>query len=168
MAIYPGEILEHYLGATYIFILYFFGMLFSESKRFFVPLLVFLFFFNLFSVDIFRDHGYNMPGGWNMVEVKKVSAIIAKDAGDSKFNIATILTGDTRAYHYRYLINILGKNPLGVENYPEADVLYVVANGNGDFVLTYPVWEITSFLPASIDKQWPVTNEVSVFKLKKI
>lgn len=172
VSLYPGEMLEHYLGAIYPFLFILLGLFFqevfkTEFKNIFILLFVILIFFNLMSIDFWRNSGYGMPKNWKMNDVKKAGKIIAQDA-DKNFNVAAILDGDTRAYPYRYIIETEGEKPLTVEDYPRAEILYVVAKGDGEFVLTYPVWEIYSFLPARIEKQWPVTAEVSVFKLKKI
>lgn len=172
VSLYPGEMLEHYLGAVYPFLFFLLGLFFQEVyktkfKNIFVLLFIILTFFNLVSIDFWRNNGYGMPKNWKMSDVKMAGKIIAQDA-DKNFNVAAILDGDTRAYPYRYIIEMKGKKPLAVEDYPRAETLYVVAKGDGEFVLTYPVWEIYSFLPAQVEEQWPVTAEVSVFKLKKI
>ncbi len=98
-----------------------------------------------------------MPEGWDYLGVKKASEIIAKDASGD-FNVAAILDGDTRAYPYRYIIETLGKKPLGVEDYNKSKVLYVIAKGGADNVIGYPVWEIKSFLPAKVTTKWQIQN----------
>jgi len=172
VSLYPGKMLEHYLGAIYPFIFLLLGLFFQEVFKtkfnYLFKLLFFLLVVSSFTkIDFQRNHGYGMPENWKMDDVKKAGEIIANDASGN-FNVAAILDGDTRAYPYRYIIETKGKKPMAVENYPQSDILYVVAGGDGDFVLTYPVWEISSFLPANIDNQWLITKEVSVFKLKKI
>jgi len=143
-----------------------FDCLYQKFKVLGLGLIVFLSFFNLYRLDLHRNHGFTMPQGWNYIGVKKASEIIAADAGEN-FNVAAILDGDTRAHPYRYLIETKGKIPMSVEQYPEAKTLYIIAKGDENFVLNYPVWEIYSFLPAKVEKIWNIQNGISIFKLVK-
>jgi hypothetical protein len=122
---------------------------------------------NVKGLDLRRNHGYTMPENWSLVEVEKASEIISGDA-KSDFNVAAILDGDTRAYPYRYIIETTGKRPMGVEEYPKAETLYVIGKGEAKDILSYPVWEISSFLPAKVTRVWPIKNSISVFKLERV
>ncbi len=152
-----------------IFILlgWFINFIYEKKKIFGVMFFILLTILNIRKIDFWRDHGFTMPEGWNYLGVKKASEIIANDASGN-FNVAAILDGDTRAYPYRYIIETKGKKPMTVEDYPKAEILYVVARGDEEFVLNYPVWEIQSFMPASIKKTWKITDNISVYKLGKI
>ena len=172
VSFYPGEMLEHYLGAVYPFIFLLLGLFFQEVfktrfKKIFCSLFFVLVFFNLKGIDFKRNQGYGMPENWRMIDVKKAGKIISEDASGD-FNVAAILDGDTRAYPYRYIIETKGKKPMPVEDYPKAKTLYVVAKGDSDFVLSYPVWEIYSVLPVEVTKIWPIKKGISLFKLEKI
>ncbi|MCL5090880.1 MAG: glycosyltransferase family 39 protein [Patescibacteria group bacterium] len=160
----------HYFIAFFPLLFIFLGGLFNylvkRNKLMGVVLFSLLSFLFLRGVDLKRDHGFTMPEGWNLRGVEAAGEIIAADAGKD-FNVASIIDGDTRAYPFRYIIETKGKKPLGVEEYPEAQNLYIVAKGNEDFVLRYPVWEIQSFLPARIEKSWEVQNGYRIFKLVK-
>ena len=169
--IYPGKMLDHYLGAVFPFIFLFFGWFFQKSlklkfKFVILPIFIFIVLFNLTAYRFTINSGYGMPKGWNMKETKKSAKIIADNAKPG-FNIANLLDGDTRAYAYRYLVEIEGKKPLGVEQYPQSQILYVITRVNQDQVLDYPVWEIYSFLPAKIEKSWPIKEDIKIFKLIK-
>ena len=69
---------------------------------------------------------------------------------------------------YRYLLSVYGKNPLNVEQYPQADVLYLVSRDNLGQVREYSVWEVASFKPYNIIKLDDVQNGISVYKLTKM
>lgn len=170
VTLYPGPMLVHYLGAIYpaVFLLtgYLAEKLLNTGFKFLVGiLLIFLTIANLWRVNFsFSD---DWPKGWDLGGVRRAGRIIAEDAG-ANFNVAAILDGDTRAYPYRYIIESTGKKPKGVEEYPQSQVLYVVGRGSEEDILSYPVWEISSFLPAKVTQVWPIKNEISVFKLEKV
>jgi len=176
VSFYTGKIADHYLGSVYpsIFLLagYFFEKTLSLKKIKNLLLIYggFLIIFNLAKVDLSRQNGYHMPEGWNMKGVKKTTQIILEDINQGergKYEVAAILDGDTRAYPYRYFLEVMGEKPMGVEDYPQAKVLYVIGRGNNEKIISYPVWEIYSFLPAEIDKVWNIQNDVKLFKLVK-
>lgn len=172
IALYPGEMLVHYLGSIYPFIFLLMGLIFERAAetgiRYVAQLiLAILVVLNLLKVNYSCSRECGMPSGWDLAGVKEAGKVISRDAYGS-FNVASILDGDTRAYPYRYIIEVLGKKPLGVEEYPRAQVLYVIGRGDESRILNYPVWEISAFLPAEITQVWPIKNDISVFKLEKV
>lgn len=172
ISLYPGEMLQHYLGSLYFFIFVILAILFetlllAKQKIIYGLLITVYLLFNLSQVKLTAQNGYNMPKGWTIEEVKKVSQII-NNSGDKNYNIAALLDGDTRAYPYRYLLGILGSSPMGVEEYPQSNILYVLIRGNEDQVLNYPVWEVYSFLPGKIVNKWSIKDDINLFKLEKI
>jgi len=139
-----------------------------KNKLMGILLILFLVFLNLSQINLFRKNGYTMPDGWNMIGVQKVAKIVAQDVNDNKkYEIAAILDGDTRAYPYRYFLEVMGKKPMNVKDYHKAKTLYVIGRGDNNFILSYPVWEIYSFLPAKIDRVWDIQNNVKLFRLVK-
>jgi len=141
-----------------------------KNKIMGILLVLLLVFLNLSQVNLFRKNGYTMPEGWNMIGVQKVTKIIVgdvKENQENRYNIAALLDGDTRAYPYRYFLEVMGEKPMAVEEYPQSKILYVVGKGNNAFILSYPVWELSSFLPAEVSKVWDIQNEVKLFKLVK-
>jgi len=167
--LYRGELLDHYLGTIYPFVFLWLGYLFEKliSFRkgiFFFFCFIALVILQLTSFKLKTDNGWSMPSGWNMKATKQSAKIIAEDAS-GRFNIANLLDGDTRAYAYRYLISLSEKKPLGVEEYPNTDILYVVTREDKNGVLSYPVWEIYSFGPAKIEKTWVIKDNIKIFKI---
>ena len=168
---YRGELLDHYLGAIYPFVFLWFGYLFAKlisfkNGIFFFLCFIFLAILQLTSFKFKTDNGWGMPFGWNMKATKQSAKIIAEDAS-GRFNIANLLDGNTRAQAYRYLISLSEKKPLGLEEYPKTDVLYVITREDENGVLSYPVWEIYSFGPAEIEKTWAIKDNIKIFKLIK-
>ncbi|MBM3205367.1 glycosyltransferase family 39 protein [Candidatus Shapirobacteria bacterium] len=169
--IYPGELLDHYLGVIYPFVFLWFGYLFAKLASFkggFVFLLAFVFLVisQLSQFKFTTQSGLGMPWGWNMKLTKESAKIIAEDAS-GRFNVANLLDGDIRAYAYRYLISLSGKEPLGVEQYPQAEILYVITQGDEQGVLQYPVWEIYSLGPIKVEKSWIIKDDFKIFKMVK-
>lgn len=167
VSFYPGQMLVHYLGALYPNVFLLTGIVIEKtiSRKFGllgVILLVGLVILNLGKVEFNQK---NMPKGWDLDGVRKAALVIKDDAGDN-FNIANLLDGDTRAYSYRYFVLAAGRIPREVEQYPQSGILYVIARDSQD-ILNYPVWEISSFLPAEITGSWPIKNNISVYKLEK-
>jgi 4-amino-4-deoxy-L-arabinose transferase-like glycosyltransferase len=171
--IYRGELLDHYLGSIFPFVFLWFGYFFQKmislkSKKG----ILFLILFIILLTSQLSQFRFNLPRGWGATEVwnmkatKESAKIIAKDA-EGNFNIANLLDGDTRAYAYRYLVGLSGKEPLGVEQYPQSESLYVLTRVEEKKVLDYPVWEIYSFEPKRIEKSWSVKDNVKIFKLIK-
>ena len=172
VSLYPGPILVHYLGAAYPFIFLVAGLVFekaTEGKTRYFAYFIFLglLLLNLLKVNYSCNGECSMPKGWDLDGVRQAGKIIARDARGN-FNVAALLDGDTRAYPYRYIIETTGKKPMGVEEYPKAKTLYVIGRGGAKDILSYPVWEISSFLPAEATRVWPIKNGISVFKLERI
>lgn len=124
---------------------------------------------NLLSLNLSRQEGFTMPKGWNLKGIKTASEIIAGDVTSGKtFNIASTLDGDTRARPYRYLTEVGGKIPQDVEHYPDSEVLYLISRDDQDTIKSYTVWEVASFAPFTIKKQWDIQNGIRLYKLTKI
>lgn len=176
--IYPGQIMIHYFATIYVsVILVIAAVLISNLKQKESILLrvlaagVILFFFvtNIKTYNLSSQNGYTMPSGWNLRGIKIASKIVAEDVNPNEtFNIAATLDGDTRAMPYRYMLSVYGKNPLNVEQYPQADVLHLISKDNLEQITKYTVWEVDSFRPYNIIKLADVQNGISVYKLTKI
>lgn len=175
-SIYSGEISLHYFASIYVSIVLLMSIILMALLEFaknpliksVLILLIFqIFASNFLGLNLSNPEGYTMPKGWNLKGVKKASAIIATDAGPSKFNIAATLDGDTRARPYRYLVEIAGKIPEDVEHYPTSDVLYLIARDEDDVIKRYTVWEVASFVPFQIAQKWEIQNGIKLYKLVK-
>jgi len=56
---------------------------------------------------------------------------------------------------------------LGVEAYPQAQVLYLVTRLNREEVLSHGLWEISSFSPERVTKIWPLVADINLYRLEK-
>lgn len=83
------------------------------------------------------------PKGWNYKNELLVVKTILKNGCPENFNIAQTIDGDTRAYSLRYLLAIRNCRPMGVEEYPRAKRLFLVATKDKP-PEKETVWEVTS------------------------
>ncbi|OGD83507.1 hypothetical protein A2165_02725 [Candidatus Curtissbacteria bacterium RBG_13_40_7] len=169
---FPGEIQTHYYNASVCSILIFETALFfyfsKYQEKIAIGIMILFAAVNLFSNRFSADNGNSMAKGWNLKGVKKASEIIAKDPGtDKKFNVAATLDGDTRARPYRYFLDLAHKIPQDVENYPDSQVLYLIARDEENRIRSYTVWEVAVFAPFKIDKKWEIQNGIKLYKLVK-
>lgn len=114
------------------------------------------------------NHGYYMPEGWSLKTIEVVGNTIAKDAQfHPNFNVASLIDGDTRIYPLRYVVELAGQKPGGVENYLENNSLYIVAN-NKDQVVGAQVWEVNSLNPSEIGDEWYISDNIKLYRLDRL
>lgn len=176
-ALFSGPLMPHYLSASYPAIVIVFGIscwqLFTLNrnpvyKAIIVIFISLVFFINIKELDLASKQGYTMPQGLNLIGIRKAAQIITSDIDSSKkFNIASVLDGDTRAMPYRYLVDVYGKKAQAVENYEKIDSLYLIVKDGNSKVLQYTVWEVSAFKPFEIVKSWHIQNGIRLLKLIK-
>lgn len=177
-SLYSSNLQYHYFAAVYLslallipdfFILLLRNVKGLSLKYLSIILATCIFLVNVPNYQLTRTNGYTMPSGWNLRGIKIASRVIANDVDSQKtFNVAATLDGDTRAMPYRYLLSVYGKNPLNVEQYPEANVLYLISRDDSKQIKKYTVWEVSSFSPFNIIKLENIQNGISVYKLTKM
>lgn len=137
-----------------------------KNAKFILLFLLLYVYINLTSSNISFKHPIGMEDGLNWMKIKQASEIIAKD-NPKNFNLVSLLDFDARAFVLRYPIEyIYGKKPMGVEEYPKANNLYVLVDGKYDFD-NPKVWEISSFQPYSFELLNPIDDNYAVYKLSK-
>lgn len=106
------------------------------------------------------------PGGLTVTEIDKASKRIAEDA-KNPFNLVEVLDFDGRAFMLRYFVEIkYGKKSMGVEDYPNAKLLYVLAPKDYNFRESF-TWEIKSGWPYSVAELTDASKKHTVYKLTK-
>lgn len=139
------------------------------KKNFFLAISLITIFILYSLLNLFSNHnnGFSMPLGWNYIGIQKASQIIL---GENKknYNIANLLSGDTRDYPLRYLLTAAGKPPLEVDQYPRADNLFVISKHEKEKTVNNSVWEISSFCPCKLIKTWSIQNEIKLYLLQKV
>ncbi len=104
--------------------------------------------------------------GWNYTEQQKVADLIIKDGCPKNFNVAATVQGDTRAYDIRYLLKIRNCNPMGVEEYPKAEKLFLVAPENRA-PETERVWEVSSLGKFKVNRREKLSEKIVFYELEK-
>ena len=175
--LYPGEIGLHYFASIYVHVVILIAImivaLFNLAgnyvyKSIVVLLVLQIFAINFLNLNLFREEGYTMPKGWNLIGIKIAASIIKSNTSPTeRFNIASTLDGDTRAMPYRYLLETNNLKPLGVEDYPSANILFLVCRDEDEAIKRYTVWEVASFSPFRIVAKWEIQNGIKLYKLAK-
>lgn len=122
--------------------------------------------FNLTSNLINFSKPTGMPDGLVYSDIVEAAGLIAKDTRGN-FNVSSLLDFDKRGYILRYPVEFMfDKKPMGVEDYPQTNTLYAIAETGYNFSKS-DVWEITSMNASSVDKIGNVGRGYSIYKLTK-
>lgn len=148
-----------------------FGIILAKiyQKQIFLSLgiLVIYILFNLTSNNISFTNAIGMSDGLNYPKIFTSANAIAVDNPKS-FNVATLLDFDSRAHPLRYLLEYkFGYRSKGVEDYPNSDTLYVLAESSYNFTRTKN-WEVLSLMPSKIEPLKMIDDRYTLFKLTKI
>jgi hypothetical protein len=130
-----------------------------------LSVLVFLLCF--FSIDWQKEEGLGMPKKWNVFKQKQVAKMICEEIGDYPFEVASIINGDTRATDLRWWLGREGCQPLGVEEYNQAVVLYLVAPESRP-PEKETIWEIQSLRPFKVEKEIDLGDSFIFYKLRRL
>lgn len=124
-------------------------------------------FISLFQVEIIRDYiPLGHPHGWTYKTAKEVVNIILINGCPRDFNVASTTSGDTRAYDLRFLLTAKGCKPMGVEEYPKAEKLFLVAPINRP-PETETVWEVSSLGKFKINRQEKLSEKIVFYELER-
>ncbi len=136
-----------------------------KNKLILILLLISLISYS-FYVKISQNKAFGMPDGWNYPLQKQVVKKILENGCPKDFNVASTISGDTRAYDLRFLLKIKNCEPMGVEEYPKAEKLFLVASINRP-PEKEKVWEVSSFGEFKINRQENVTPNIIFYELEK-
>ena len=120
-----------------------------------------------FYVKINQKEYFEMPQGWTYVLQKEVVKKIMENGCPKNFNIAGTISGDTRSYDLRFLLTAKGCRPMGVEEYPKAEKLFLIAPTKRP-PETETVWEVSSLDKFKINRQENLDPEIIFYELEKI
>ena len=109
---------------------------------------------------------YKSPKGWNYLKQKETVDRILENGCPKNFEVASTMTGDTRAYDLRFLLKIKGCPPMGVEDYPKAEKLFLIAPVNR-LPETETVWEVSSLGKFKINQKIDLGLDIIFYELEK-
>ncbi|OGD88706.1 hypothetical protein A2693_04555 [Candidatus Curtissbacteria bacterium RIFCSPHIGHO2_01_FULL_40_12] len=170
-SVYFGKPQPHYLASAFVPLFIIVGYLLFEVEKinkFIFSILIILIAVGLLRNNhLFANQDYTMPEDLTLNQIRKMSQIIANDVDRNSFNIVSTLDGDSRANPYRYLVKVYGKNPAGVENYDRVDNLYVITRDPARSIRDNNLFEIASFQPSNVIKDWSIIGDIHLIKLTK-
>ena len=113
---------------------------------------------------------FGVPLGMPDSLTAKDLMLVAQEISDDKpedFNVTVLMDFDFRGYSLRYPLEFIhGSVPMGVEEYPDARALYVLAGRDYNFDKP-DLWEIRSFLPYEVAKMSDIKGSYGLYKLTK-
>ncbi len=131
-------------------------------------LILIIFLVLAFKIDWQKKWGTGMPEGWNIGKQRSVAREICQDVKEEKtdgnFEIATTISGDTRAGDLRWWLSQEGCTPLGVEDYPKSKILYLVAPQER-VPEKETVWEVSVLRPFSVAEEKSLGDGIVFYKL---
>ncbi|MBU1130502.1 glycosyltransferase family 39 protein, partial [Patescibacteria group bacterium] len=138
-----------------------------KKNKVIASLIILLYVFvNLTSNKVNFNEPTGMPNGLYYKDVINASRAISEDV-DGSFNVASVLDFDKRGYILRYpTIFMFDKTPMGVIDYPETKVLYVISNKDYNFDKP-EVWELKVVYPYKVLELISLNDDYAVYKLEK-
>lgn len=167
LAVYQDNIYPHYLGFLFPVVFILTGAILSKLPKLFLPAFAVLFlFYNLPQINSLLS-----PSG-NLANVKKTAEFISGDIKTNNYqqvNLALIDgTRDYPAMNFRYFLTLKRAPLLGIDEYPQTQILYVISPYKQIGILEQPMWEIQALLPAEVIEIWESTGRENVYKIKRL
>ncbi len=140
--------------------------IYLRNKAISLSLLTLFVYLNINSSLVNFKAPTGMPNELTINTIFKAAEAIKEDS-PKDFNVAVLVDFDTRGHILRYPLEFkYGLKAMGVEEYPSAKRIYVLADKSYDFE-NPGVWELSSYKPYDVDKLASVGNDYAVFKLEK-
>jgi len=131
-------------------------------------LILMIFLILAFNINWQQKWGTGMPEGWNIEKQRLVAREICQDVKEEKtdgnFEVATTISGDTRAGDLRWWLSQEGCTPLGVEDYPKSNTLYLIAPQERT-PEKETVWEVSVLRPFFIIEEKSLGDRIVFYKL---
>ncbi len=142
---------------------------FLKKKSEFLAILSFVLVFSAFllMIDWNQTEGLSMPKNWNVLRQREVAKMICEEIGDYPFEIAATINGDTRATDLRWWLEREDCQPMGVEGYQSATILYLVSTSTRN-PEDEKVYEINSLRPFKIEEQIDLGDNYIFYKLRRL
>ncbi len=108
----------------------------------------------------------------NLANVKKTAQFISEDIRLNNYrqvNLALIDgTRDYPAMNFRYFLTVKGIEVLGIDQYPQTRILYLISPYRQTEILQQPMWEIQALLPAEVVESWEWPDRENIYKIKRL
>ncbi|MFZ5438058.1 MAG: glycosyltransferase family 39 protein [Patescibacteria group bacterium] len=162
---FPTVFDEYHSSYLWFGFFYLFIEFFGQKK-------LMLIFYFLLALLMYKNINLNRQPNWseNLPLLRSLSEIIVNDYKDNysgkKVNLASLTDVDTRATRYRYFLQKEKILVDGVDQYPQATVLYVISPHDLAKTKSNQAWEIASFL----DQVWVevgVVDQIFIYRVTK-
>ena len=149
-----------------------YGLLLERLKKkisfewIFISQIILIIWFFVYSLLGPQREALINPAHWTITRQKEVAQMIVDD-NEKGFEVAAIINSDTRAGELRWWLKQMGHQPMGLEEYNQTDILYLVAPE------TRPpgeekVYEISSLRPFEIEKEVDIGDGYIFYKLIRL
>ena len=164
-----GELSAYYFVFPFFaFFIFLMLRLYQKAPKIFYQIFILTLLFNLYyQFNLQEKIPVGMPSGWDYPLQKKVVKMITQDACPIDYNVATTISGDTRANDLRFLLTIANCPPSGVDTYPKNQSLFLIAPTNRP-PESESVWEVSSFRPFTVSQTVKLNESISFYRLDKI
>jgi len=170
LAFYRSNIYSHYLGFLFPAVFILIGQTLSYFKgKLAILNIIFLLWFASFNLSLIKQ---TLQMNGNLKSVEKTARFIKQDI--DKYNYQnynlTLLDGtrDYKAMSFRYFLELYNGKPLGVDKYPQTNILYVISPYKQENdVADNPIWEINSLQPTELIDVWEFDDSENIYKIKR-
>lgn len=140
----------------------------SKEKKKIALAIILVITISWFQLEVIKDYiPLGHPHGWTYKMAEEVVDKILVNNCPVNFNVASTTSGDTRAYDLRFLLTAKGCKPMGVEEYPKAEKLFLVAPIDRP-PETETVWEVSSLEKFKIEREEKLSEMIRFYELEKI
>ncbi len=186
LSLYTGDVFEHYLSFVFPLPFIIVGVILSLlwNQRFILGKVITVGCVATLLYVYSTQYRINHSLGWQIDDVKRVSEIIAEDAGQKAYNVVLLDdTKDYRAMNYRYFLEISGTRIVSSDNYASPDVLYIIAVNPdlnspeietreietflGKRVRDMQAGENSSYLSKKVTRQWQFSGGPWVYRIER-
>ncbi|MDO8638996.1 MAG: glycosyltransferase family 39 protein [Candidatus Daviesbacteria bacterium] len=157
-----SEISHYFLSLSIFSIIVLFSIFNKLNKLFLVTLFIGLFIWSLVLYIPKPTQSFRTVKNWNYLNEEIVYKTI-KEESLSNFNVVN-LSYDTLALVQKYFLK-RDSNTIDFANYSNNKYLYVI-NSDTSF-MNNPAYEINTFKPSSIIKQWPINTHYNLYLLER-
>lgn len=157
-----NEVHHYFLSLSLFSFIILFSFFIKLKGLFLYTLFIALFIWSLILYLPKPAQSFRTVKNWNYLDEEKTYKII-KEQNLSNFNIVN-LAYDTLAIVQKYLLK---RDFLSIDfdNYHDNKFLFVI-NSDANFMIN-PAYEINTFKPSSIIRQWPIDDYYTLYLLKR-
>lgn len=157
-----NEIPHYFLSLSLFSFIILFSLLSKLKRLFLYTLFIILFIWSLILYLPKPAQGFRAAKNWSYLDEEKAYKII-QEQNLTNFNIVN-LAYDTLATVQKYLLKRDLYN-IDFDNYRDNKFLYIV-NSDANF-MNNPAYEVNTFKPSSIIRQWPINAYYTLYLLKR-